>query len=119
LTPSSFEVEVPWKPHAKQRPRFNGGQAYTSTATRNAEKQIRDTFIEVLPFFPNPTGEAVLVHIDLYNDRFVYRQETVADYTQRRLRGDVDNYAKTILDTLNGVAYIDDKQIADLRMRKM
>lgn len=33
--------------------------------------------------------------------------------------GDWDNYSKSICDGLNGVAYIDDKQIVDGRCRKM
>ena len=36
-----------------------------------------------------------------------------------KLRGDIDNYAKSILDGLNGVAYTDDKQIVSLELRKL
>ena len=31
---------------------------------------------------------------------------------------DTDNIAKSILDSLNGIAYLDDKQVVDLRVRK-
>ena len=31
---------------------------------------------------------------------------------------DTDNIAKSILDSLNGIAYKDDKQVVDLRVRK-
>lgn len=34
------------------------------------------------------------------------------------LRGDIDNYCKTILDALNKVAWKDDKQIVELRVLK-
>ena len=30
------------------------------------------------------------------------------------LRGDIDNYLKAVLDALNGIAYVDDKQISVL-----
>ena len=33
-------------------------------------------------------------------------------------KGDVDNLAKSILDGLNGVLYLDDKQIVDLHIRR-
>jgi cyclopropane fatty-acyl-phospholipid synthase-like methyltransferase len=36
-----------------------------------------------------------------------------------KLRGDIDNYAKSVLDGLNGVAYTDDKQIVSLELRKL
>ena len=32
--------------------------------------------------------------------------------------GDVDNYSKSILDGLNGVAYEDDDQVVELQVRK-
>lgn len=31
---------------------------------------------------------------------------------------DTDNIAKSILDSLNKIAYLDDKQVVDLRVRK-
>lgn len=34
------------------------------------------------------------------------------------IKPDTDNIAKSILDSLNGIAYLDDKQVTDLRIRK-
>jgi crossover junction endodeoxyribonuclease RusA len=92
---------------------------YTPKATRDAEQAIRDAFIEALPTVVNPTGEPIAVELSLYNEFFIYRQTLVDDYKNRRLRGDCDNYAKAILDSLNCIAYVDDKQIVDLRVRKL
>jgi len=32
--------------------------------------------------------------------------------------GDIDNYAKTLKDALNGIAWIDDRQVVESHMRK-
>jgi Holliday junction resolvase RusA-like endonuclease len=37
---------------------------------------------------------------------------------ESKLRGDVDNYVKSLLDGLNGVAYDDDKQVVNLHAYK-
>jgi len=34
------------------------------------------------------------------------------------LRGDIDNYVKSIMDGLNGIAYVDDKQVRRLKVVK-
>jgi len=31
---------------------------------------------------------------------------------------DIDNLAKLVLDSLNGIGYLDDRQVVDLRLRK-
>jgi len=31
--------------------------------------------------------------------------------SKSKLRGDIDNYVKTILDALNGIAWVDDNQV--------
>jgi crossover junction endodeoxyribonuclease RusA len=40
------------------------------------------------------------------------------DWYRERASGDLDNRAKCMLDSLNGVAYEDDSQVIDLRMRR-
>ena len=111
-------ITVPWKPHAKQRPRHTkGGHTYTAPVTRNAEKAIAEAFIDS-DWDGQMKDGPISVHIELFNDHFVITIEDTDDYENRRLRGDVDNYAKTILDSLNGVAWEDDKQIRFLTMEK-
>jgi Holliday junction resolvase RusA-like endonuclease len=119
-----MNLTLPWKPHAKQRPRVTRtGQAYTPAATRGAEKAILDAFVNAsiedsgAEGYP-PIEGPVRVTILLADDHFVLDVEPHTEPTQRKLRGDVDNYAKTILDALNGHAWVDDKQIVFLTVVK-
>ena len=43
---------------------------------------------------------------------------TPVDGTQSKLRGDLDNYVKLLMDGLNGVAWLDDKQVIVVRAEK-
>jgi Holliday junction resolvase RusA-like endonuclease len=45
---------------------------------------------------------------------------TVEKYSDggSRLRGDVDNYLKTVMDGLNGIAWEDDKQVYAVEAEK-
>ena len=103
------------KPRAKQRPRYTRtGHAYTPTETRQYESLISrlykgrtfvDCPIEVELIFFNDKTEMTITELDPNEE-------------QSKLRGDIDNYAKAILDALNTVAYADDKQIVSLKLRK-
>lgn len=110
-------IVVPWKPHAKQRARVRNNVAYTPAATRNAEKLIKEAFEDAFDreLFTGP----IAVTVEMHNDHFVIEIVDCDDYENRKLRGDVDNYAKTILDSLNEVAWDDDSQIVKLTMEKI
>jgi len=94
-----------WTPKTKDRPRSGRGHMYTPKATIDAEqalaaqwnKRIMDGPLEMFVEFTN-------------HDVFVELRKC-ADYTNRKLTGDTDNYLKLVQDALNGVAYHDDKQI--------
>lgn len=107
-------VTIPWKPHAKQRPRSARGHTYTPAPTKKAEAAILAALKERLPdheAFDCPLG----VDIAFFDDHFQLVVWPVDDYKNRRLRGDTDNYLKTVLDAANGFLWDDDKQIVDLR----
>lgn len=55
---------------------------------------------------PIPKGEDVAVRIVLYLQK-------------KGNQGDLDNYQKTILDALNGVAWDDDRQVQDIHARRI
>lgn len=109
-----IHVTIPWKKHAKQRPRSGRGHTYTPTATKQAEKIVADNFRAAVGPDYVPTPNPIGVSITLRKDEL---DISVFNYTTdhaKALNGDIDNYAKTVLDALNGVAWVDDKQICRL-----
>ncbi len=79
--------------------------AYTPKETLNAERAIAEAWDG--PMFE---GE-VAVHIVVDTEGTAVIVERVDLETKSKLRGDIDNYIKTILDALNGVAWRDDSQV--------
>ena len=114
-----IEVQVPWRPHAKQRPRVTKRGTFTPKATREAEARIRDAFLDVVGSDFEMFTDSVRVEIELANKHFNLRIIPISDYENRGLRGDADNYMKTIGDALNGVAWEDDKLIVELEVKKL
>lgn len=111
-----MKYTIPWKPHAKQRPRVANGVAYTPTPTKKAEAAIKAAWEE--HGAKAPADGPLAVTITMFNDCFTIDIEPTPDHTNRKLRGDIDNYAKTILDSLNTLAWGDDAQITILRLEK-
>lgn len=93
----------------KERPRLTkGGKAFTPAATRAFEKTIKAWGTkQKAPLTTYP----IRVSLELYEkgDDIPHSYPT---------RGDIDNIAKAILDALNKVFYKDDKQIAELHLKR-
>lgn len=101
-----------WTPKVKSRPRF-GGNAYTDKTTREAEAALRRQWPEDIPPL-----EDYLSMRTTFTDRFIdVFLDVVEAPTTKGKRGDLDNYLKLVQDSLNGVAYVDDKQITHLEAR--
>lgn len=107
------------RPRAKARPRITrSGYAYTPKATKKYEADIanlykgplfEDEFLSMKLRFTKE-GTEMLIEPLQTNDK--------VKQPASRLTGDIDNYAKSLLDALNGVAYKDDKQIVVLYLEK-
>jgi len=107
-----YTVTVNIKPKVKARPRMTRrGRVFTPKTTLEYERAIADAYLG--PRFEGPVAVDILLSKDKVK---ITIKET--DQDTPTLRGDVDNYAKSILDGLNGVAYVDDKQVRELRVRK-
>lgn len=110
----SFEIEG--RPRAKGRPRFrvigNGKViAYTDSATREFEKHVADSYDG--PLFEGTIAVTIECHT---GSTYV----SIREYPEwdPKLRGDVDNYGKAILDGLQGKAFKNDSQVIALDMSK-
>jgi len=101
---AEFTHEGP--PKSKERPRHTrNGHTYTPTTTLDAEEAIRWAFRAGTKHgaFPVPREQNLSIELDFY-------------LPDRRGR-DWDNLGKTVCDALNGIAYADDSQIKDARVR--
>lgn len=113
-------VDVPWTPRAKGRPRMTkSGRTYTPKETREAEDLFRANFIQEVGSEFVPIAEPIEVHWEFANDVVRMTVHSSLDYTERKLRGDLDNYVKLVSDALNGVAYHDDRLIVAETARKL
>lgn len=113
---------IPGKIQAKQRPRFNGISAYTPQKTVNYENWVKACYLE--KYKSNDLLDVPLeVHIIAYYEipksiSKKKKQEMLEDKIRPTIKPDTDNIAKSILDSLNGIAYKDDKQIVSLKVDK-
>lgn len=107
----------------KERPRTNfyTKAVYTPKGTKDREKKIGQEFLRQNKEW-DIDAKPLKVRIEaVLNIPIVNKRETIGmlDGTIKPLRKpDVDNVAKLVLDALNGVAYVDDKQIVELNVIK-
>lgn len=92
-------VKIPIRPVPKGRPRKGKHGFYTPPETRQYESEVK---ILASQQIKTPFEGDLSVDIKFY---------------LKGRRGDIDNYVKSLLDGLNGVAWKDDHQIVDLRAR--
>jgi Holliday junction resolvase RusA-like endonuclease len=91
-----------------------GIRTYTPKETVAAEKALAQQWVGP------PLEGPITLYMNLYDDRIDLVINACDPPTNRKLlRGDIDNYAKLIMDGLNGVAWVDDRQIAYLAVGKM
>lgn len=89
------------EPLPKGRPRAKAGQQpFTPPATRAAEKRVREAFVAKYPEWIPLEGLLTVT----------------GEFFRTTMRAvDVDNLLKLVTDALNGIAWVDDSQIDDLR----
>lgn len=110
------------KIQAKQRPRFNGKFVYTPQNTINYENWVKACYLEKYNN-EKPFEKALKVNIIAFFEipksvSKKKKEQMLNNEIYPTIKPDTDNIAKSILDSLNGIAYLDDKQVVDLRVRK-
>lgn len=104
----NFDIE----PVAKGRPRFWNGRTLTDKKTRAFEKNIALFASSLRP--KEILTQALSVSIDFY---FAKPPSVRRDHVT--VRPDLDNLTKAILDSLNGIYWVDDSQIVELECKKL
>lgn len=106
------ELIIHQEPVAKGRPRFTrSGFAFTPSKTRYAEKLLKDKLKIKFQEDPFDTAIRVSVFFGITKPKSINRKYP-------SVKPDVDNYAKIILDSANGVLWLDDSLICSLRAEK-
>ena len=118
---SKVVFTIPGPAQAKQRPRVNirTGRIYTPSATHKYEKLVKESYGD------NPCFEDQFINI-----KILFKFEVPKSYSKKEraealtgnlkpTKGDIDNYIKSVLDGLNGVAWRDDRYIYDITAEKM
>lgn len=113
---------IPGKIQAKQRPRFNGRYVYTPDRTTNYENWVKACYLEKY------NNEKLLeTSLEVYIRAYFEipksvskkkKQQMLENEISPTIKPDTDNIAKSILDSLNGIAYVDDKQVIRLTVEK-
>ncbi len=99
-----FTVEG--EPVAKARPRVVKGRAYTPQRTVDAEEAVGWAFREEMPGTLAPLTGWVGMRCTFY---------TMSNHP----RSDVDNLLKLVSDALEGLAYVNDKQVEDVHAKRV
>lgn len=125
---SSCVFIVRGEPVAKGRPKFTtrGGfvRAITPEKTANYETLVKLSFQEQCPntaAFPKDVPLYVKIHAFFKTPKSASQKKLDAmclGEIRPTKRPDCDNIAKIICDALNGIAYYDDSQVAELSISK-
>jgi crossover junction endodeoxyribonuclease RusA len=96
-----YAFTVPGPPVGKERPRLGKGRVYTPSRTKAYEQRVQAYALQAQV---KPIKGPVKMEIHCY-------------YPDARRR-DIDNTSKAAMDALNGIAYADDSQVAELLTTK-
>lgn len=118
-----YSFEINERAIGKQRPRYSRRtrRMYTPTKTSTFEEKVKWTFKSKYNVDTEPSTKPFKAKIIAIfeppksTSKKKLKELLYKEYTKKP---DVDNIAKVILDSLNGLAYKDDNQIAELLILK-
>ncbi|ABG84295.1 RusA family crossover junction endodeoxyribonuclease [Clostridium perfringens] len=113
-------VVVTGKIRGKARPRVCRGHAFTPKDTIEYEKLVRECYKKQDGRYLEGAIKALIIaYYKIPKSYTKKRVQVIRDGLEKPTKKpDADNIGKVILDSLNGVAYKDDSQIIDLRIKK-
>lgn len=112
------------KVQAKQRPRFNrySGKTYTPNETIAYENWVKTCYLEKYKdkeLMEKPLRVTIKAYFEIPKSTSKKRKQQMMDNEiLPMVKPDTDNIAKGVLDSLNGIAYKDDKQVVELIVNK-
>ena len=110
------------KVQAKQRPRFNRKFAYTPRETVAYENWVKTCYLEKYKGqrpLEKPLKVKIIAYYDIPKSTSKKKQQQMLNNEIfPTVKPDTDNIAKSILDSLNKIAYLDDKQVVKLEVEK-
>ena len=119
------QFKIPGKVQAKQRPRFSkSGIVYTPKETRVYENFVRACYSDYANQYKwEPYDGQLRAEVEVFiqvpkSDSKLKKQAKIIGEIRPTIKPDCDNLAKSILDSLNGLAYQDDRQIIELSVIK-
>ena len=119
------EFKIPGKAQAKQRPRMGrSGVVYTPKETLIYENYVKMCYSDYanqfgwLPYESQVRAEIEVLVAVPKSDSKAKKKAKIEGMIRPTVKPDCDNLAKSILDSLNGLAYQDDKQVVDLFVKK-
>lgn len=119
------EFKIPGKAQAKQRPRMGrSGIVYTPKETLVYENYVKMCYsdyarqFEWLPYENQVKAEIDVLVAVPKSDSKAKKKAKIEGAIRPTVKPDCDNLAKSILDSLNGLAYQDDKQVVELFVKK-
>lgn len=116
-----ISFRIPTKPVPKARPRFaktkRGTIIYTPKATTEYENTIAQYALEArtkagIPLITDPVELSITI-----SPQETYISIKKIDNHKFKIRGDLDNVLKAILDALQGVIYKNDKQVKSINIK--
>lgn len=119
------EFKIHGKAQAKQRPRMGrSGVVYTPKETLVYENYVKMCYsdyarqFEWLPYENQVKAEIDVLVAVPKSDSKAKKKAKIEGAIRPTVKPDCDNLAKSILDSLNGLAYQDDKQVVELIVKK-
>jgi len=116
----NISLTIPGPPVGKQRARVcRSGHAFTLAKTVNYEALVKQTFAAKYPdFVPMPGPVRMILSIYLMPSKKTQRKLKEGIRVYPTIKPDISNVLKSIEDALNGLAYVDDKQIISVYAEK-